>query len=201
MDTYESYEKKDLPHSYICRLFLNGALLFWIVKMVILTVSIVQLCLRPESAIELIDTGYSYRFDAFVGYMQCRYELLPIGIEMVSKKAFCIAFILLSGMTKDLPILIILGYLRRIMSVIKNSHSPFVLKTVHYTGKIGNIMILMGIFGEIVFRTGMSLLACHVLCTVGQMEFSWIFAGIIVLFAKDILKWGCELQEFSDETL
>ncbi len=201
MDTCKSYEKKDLSHSYICRLFLEGALLFWILRTAALLIAAGWLCFCPESAIELTDTGEAYRFELFCGYVQYGKENLPVGIEIVNNKTFCIAFLVLSVLTKELPVLAALGYLRKILNVIRDSHSPFVGQTAEYVGKIGKLLILTGIFGKLVLQMGLGLLAFHAPNMVNPLEFSWIFAGIIVLLIGDILRWGCELQEFSDETL
>ena len=63
------------------------------------------------------------------------------------------------------------------------------------------LLVLTGVFGKWIFQMGMGLLVYHQPYFVNPLEFSWIFAGVIVLLTSDILRWGCELQEFSDETL
>ncbi len=201
METYRSYEKKGLSYSRICRLFLAGALLVWLIRVAVAAVTIIWLCGQPESAIQLTETENAYRFDMILGYAQCGWEHLPGGAEIVSSKRFCIVFVFFSSITRELPVLLLLGYLRRILNVIRDSHSPFVSQTAEYTGKIGWLLVLTGVFGKWIFQMGMGLLVYHQPYFVNPLEFSWIFAGVIVLLTSDILRWGCELQEFSDETL
>jgi hypothetical protein len=198
---YKSSKKKDLAHSRICRLLVTGALLFMILRFVLMLINVVGLCALPESEIELVDTGYSYRFEMALGYGQYRYDELMTGMELVSNKAFCIAFTLLSYLTKDLPFLIILLCLRRMLNGIRNSHSPFVPQSVIDTQLIGRLLLLTGFFGTGILQMGIGLLAFHRPYLMNPLEFSLIFAGVVVLLAGDILKQGCELQEFSDETL
>lgn len=194
-------EKRELEHSYICRLFLEGVTIFFVLSTAVTLISAIYLCLQPESGIVLKDTGYSYRFELLVGYAQCGYEHLPLDVNIVSSKIFCISFLLLSLVTKDLPILVMLYYFRRILNTIRKSHSPFVPAITEDTKMIGKVLILVGIFGGVILQMGLGLIAYHVPYIENPLEFSWIFAGIIVLLAADILNWGCELQTFSDETL
>ena len=56
METYRSYEKKGLSYSRICRLFLAGALLVWLIRFAVEAVTIIWLCGQPESAIQLTET-------------------------------------------------------------------------------------------------------------------------------------------------
>ena len=201
METYRSYEKKGLSYSRICRLFLAGALLVWLIRFAVAAVTIIWLCGQPESAIQLTETENAYRFDMILGYAQCGWEHLPGGAEIVSSKRFCIVFVFFSSITRELPVLLLLGYLRRILNVIRDSHSPFVSQTAEYTGKIGWLLGLTGVYGTSLNQRGQGLLGYHQPYFVNPLEFSWIFAGVIVLLTSDILRWGCELQEFSDETL
>lgn len=87
------------------------------------------------------------------------------------------------------------------MRTIQNSHSPFVPAIVRNTKRVGIALILLGVLGELVLQGGMSLAAYHVLSVTNPFEFAWIFSGIIVLLVSDIFDRGCELQQFSDETL
>lgn len=201
MRGYKSYEKKDLAHSRICRLLVNSALLFMLLKLAFMIINTVALCVLPESELELVDTGFSYRFEMLLGYAQYRYEQPFVGMEIVSNQTFAIAFIVLTALTRDLPILAVLVLLRRMMNVIQSSHSPFVSQNVIAAQNIGRILLLTGCFGKGLLQMGIGLLAFHRPYLMNPLEFSWIFAGVIVLLADDMLKWGCDLQAFSDETL
>ncbi len=201
METEKNFEKKKLRHSRLCRLLIACAFVFLALRISITVIEIMRLWGRPEAEVILIDTGYSYRFEMFAGYAQCSYLNIPAEARMVSRKTFCMAWLILSVMTEDLPVLAVLGYLRKIMKVIRESHSPFVPQTVSCTQKIGWLILLTGIFGEAVLQMGMGLLVYRVPYLMNPLNFFWIFAGAVVLLVGDILKWGCDLQKFSDETL
>lgn len=201
MEAEKSYAKKDLRYSCICRLFIEGGFCFLLLRIIIAVIEVIRLCHMPEAGIELTDTGYSYRFELLLGYAQCGYENLPMGAEMAGRRIFCIAWVVLTTVTKQLPVLALLGYLYKIMNVIRDSHSPFVFQTVDCVRRIGRILLLTGIFGEAVLQMGMGLLVFHVPYLMNPLDISWIFAGVVVLLSGGILEWGCELQEFSDETL
>jgi hypothetical protein len=47
---------------------MTGALLFMILRFMLMLINVVGLCALPESEIELVDTGYSYRFEMALGY-------------------------------------------------------------------------------------------------------------------------------------
>lgn len=199
------FQKKEktykLAHSRICNIFLIGAMIFYTIMIVLTVISALSYGLKAEGDIHVIDTGYSYRFDLLMGYANCDYENVPEGMRMLNEKTFCISFLLFTIISRDIPILIILNYFRKMLGIIKESHSPFVKEIVKCTKNIGMVLILMGLFGKLILQLGISMVAYHALNFVNPIEFSWIFAGIIVFLLSDVFSWGCELQQFSDETL
>lgn len=184
-----------------CRVLVWGAIIYFGFSVVMTLVNVVYLGLQPSSAIKIIDTGYSYRFDLVIGYAQCTYENLPVNVDMTGPKIFSVTFLIMVTLVKDIPYLIALNYARKILNTMKRAHSPFVPELADYMGKIGEILILLGLFSKLVLQVLMGAIAYHTLNFVNPTQFSWVFSGIVVLLISDIFRRGCELQEFSDETL
>lgn len=195
------YAKRGLEHSGICRFFVEIATVYFALSTIISIITAIYMCFQPESSIILEDTGYSYRFDMLIGYAQLSCDNLPPGAVMAGAKVFCVSYILLSVVAKNLPVLLVLYHIIRILNTIKKSHSPFVPVIVENVKRVGYIMIVMGLCSKIVLQMGMGLVAFHMPYMNNPVVFSCLFAGVIVFLVGDIMEWGCELQEFSDETL
>lgn len=183
------------------QIFITVALLVWGVRTLMGIISLVHLSVQPESAIHLADTGHSYRFDLLTGYADCSYENLPADAEMVNGKVFCVTFSLLGTVAIHLPVLLLLIYIRKMLKVIRGSYTPLVIAVAEYTNKAGKVLVLMGFFSFTIMQMGMGLIVYQEPYLMNPIQFTWVFAGMILLLFGDIFLKGCALQQISDETL
>lgn len=202
MESREYPDKWQLPHHYVCQLCAEAGMVWFLCSLIATAASMIYLFLKPAGEIVLKNTGYGYEFPIIGGmYARCGMQYLPQYGEIISNKAFCEAFLGLSILVRDIPYLILLAYLVKLLKTIRSSHSPFVEKTAKYTRRAGLLMIIMGCFQKLVMQTGMAAIAFHTLYINNPFVPQWILAGVIILLMSDIFDRGCELQQFSDETL
>lgn len=201
MENQEYPDKWQLPHHYVCQLCAEAGMVWFGFSLIMTVVSMIQLFRLPAGEIVLENAGYAYEFSSMGGIVRCGMQYLPMYGEIVSNKAFCEAFLGLSILVRDIPYLVLLAYLVKLLKTIRSSHSPFVAKTTKYARRAGILMVLMGFLQKLVMQTGMAAIAYHTFYMNNPFVPQWILAGVIVLLMSDIFERGCELQQFSDETL
>lgn len=189
-------------HYDTCELFLKFAIAIYIVRMIAGVVNIVYAGLQPDVAIT--EKGGYWVFDLLVGISRIGPDYLPAGTQIIDNRVLTIGFLLTAMAVDFTPMFFVLNYIRNILRTIDTSHSPFVPEVVSNIRKAGRTLILIGVFSKLILKIMVQLLACHSLYSFGipdDLQLSWIFAGVIVLLVSDIFRRGCELQQFSDETL
>lgn len=199
----EHSEKWKLEHSYICKLFAEGATVV-LAAAILYGLACILYIAVGKSEMVFENTGYSYRADLMVGYMQCGFEYLPENGTLplaVSGKTFCITFLALLMVAKGVPLFFCMNCFRKTLKKIEHSYSPFLPEIAKEVKRIGKVFIKIGLFSNLVIQSGMSIINYHRWYVENPIEFTWIFAGVVVLLTGDIFSRGCELQQFSDETL
>lgn len=189
-------------HYNVCEIFVQFAIAFYIVRIIMAIVNVIYAGVQPD--ITITTGGGYYEFDLPLGICRMGQEYLPAGTQIPDNKTVCIGFLLSAVVFDFVPMLFVLNLIRKILRTFDKSHSPFVPETVVYVKKAGKILILIGVFSELAMKSIVWFLVFHNLSPFalpGDMQTPWIFAGVIVLLVSDIFRRGCELQQFSDETL
>lgn len=177
--------------------FLIGAL----AGLIVTVASLGAICIHPASEIVVSDTGSGLRFDLLAGYANLSAEYLPADYTVPDGKLFAVTYLLLDLITDQLPRLLILWLAGKMLNQIGKSHSPFIPEAADYVKWIGRIIMLMGLFRNLLMQAGISVIVYHQISLRNPIDFSWILVGLIVLLVGDIFKRGCVLQKDADEML
>lgn len=151
--------------------------------------------------LEMADMGAAYQFRFLIGSINVLYEYIPGGEYIVSEKVLAVSFTAFVMLARYLPFLVLLNYIRKLLYICETSYSPFVAPAAVYVKRAGIWIIIMGVFSKAVIQFGTSLAACRQLYVDEPLDYTWIFAGIVLLIVSDIFERGCTLQQESDETL
>lgn len=206
VNNIEIREKWEMPHYYICELFVKIAMACFIVQLLWLAAGIIYVGVHPVSDIDMtFIAGNELRINLPVGYVRLSAAYLPEGnMEIMNEKVLCLGVFIISIITKVIPMLLIMNYIRKMLKTISGSHSPFVKDVVEYIQKAGKLLVIVGVFSRSLLKVSVQLLACRQVDSLslpGDLQVEWILAGVLVLLLGDIFRRGCELQKFSDETI
>lgn len=184
------------------RIFLYFFMVLFIFQAGIGVANLVKVLSTKSEEIELEDTGYSYRFEGVIGYNQWTYLEQGTGGDLENPKACCVVFLVLALMTNNIPCLILLYYIHKILKRTESGRSPFVGEMVRDVNVVAGLLIGIGLCSRSVLALGMAVVSEKInVDLIDEMQFEWIFAGIIVFLFRDIFAHGCVLQQDVDETL
>ena len=189
-------------HYNMCEFFVRFAIVLYLIRIIVSIINIIYAGIQPDAGITV--EGEHHVFDMLIGIGRLGPDYLPADVPIINDKVLCIGFMLTALAVDFIPMLLVLDYIRKILKAIQNSHSPFIPEAAIYIKKAGKILILLGVFGKIAMKTAVQLLACRSVYSLGipdDLQLPLIFAGVLVLLVSDIFRRGCELQQFSDETL
>ncbi|MGO5053309.1 hypothetical protein ACTQ6A_12470 [Lachnospiraceae bacterium LCP25S3_G4] len=189
MNKEKSLDGTGQSHSQSSMFFLYVIAVCSIINIMISIINMIYLGFQPTSEIQITHMANDYYYlDFFIGSGTSIIGNVIGGMTVINPKVFSIAFIIQQLIMVDIPFLLVLNYLRKMIKAIGASYSAFIPESVMYTKKAGNILFIVGMIGFFIGGLGGSALI-------------WVFAGTILLLFSSIFKRGCSLQQDVDETI
>lgn len=192
-----TYNKKKA--NFISFIF-YAAFLILIINILIYIICFIQSILFTDS-IKLLNTNFSYKFNMIIGYVEINFKNLPPNSIINNEYVFIRSVIIGNLVTSSLPLFIILIYGQKMLNVITNENSPFVLNMPIYIKNIGIILIIMGFVEKLINQLIINYASFHKLYFNNPIEFKWIISGLLFILLSEIFQKGVYLQKMDDETL
>ncbi|MDO5294097.1 MAG: DUF2975 domain-containing protein [bacterium] len=139
--------------------------------------------------------------EAFIGSSNISNSMVPYEKGEFSSRSFMIAMNIMKILAERLPVLLILIFLRQLLLVIRKDYTPFKENCVKWVRIIGIVMILQGVFGNLLIQAGISTVVFHSLVIYNPLNLTNVFVGMLILVLAEIFQYGSVLQEEQDTTL
>ena len=184
----------------LCSYALYFFLLLLIVEILIYIPFLLNSLFSSQAA-DIINTGFSYRFDLPIGFGEINFNNLYLGKEINNSSLFIFSSILAGIITSRIPMILILVYGIKIVRAFTTFETPFSPKIPIYIRNIGNIFIVIGFLGKLVMQLLINLITFNKVYFNNPIDIKFLIIGVIVILLSDIFKRGVILQQNDDETL